>query len=53
MKNYRIQYKYSKTGTSWTQQTETVKATSDEGAIEQIKSKGYPYIKDIKILSIS
>lgn len=51
MKTYSIAYSYSRDGKGWTRTSATVKATSDSGAISQIKSK-YPYIRDIRIMSI-
>lgn len=52
MKKYRISFSYSRNGSGWTKTSLTVSATSDSGAIEQIKSK-YPYVRDIRILSVS
>ena len=51
MKTYSISLRYSKDGKSYTQRSTTVKATSDSGAISQIKSK-FPNAKDIRIMSI-
>ncbi len=51
MHTYSISFKYSRNGTSWTTTSTTVRATSDMGAIAQIESK-YPYVKDIRIMSI-
>lgn len=51
MKTYSIHFKYSRDGKSWTGSCKSVKATSDSGAIAQIKSM-YPYVKDIRITSI-
>lgn len=45
MKTYSISFAYSKNGTSWTRTSTRVQATSDQGAISQIKSR-YPYVKD-------
>ena len=41
-------YSYSDDGRSWSGDSAQVKAESDTGAIEQVKSK-YPYVKDIRI----
>lgn len=51
MHTYSISFAYSRNGTSWTRTSTSVKATSDSGAIAQVKSK-YPYVKDIRIMSI-
>jgi hypothetical protein len=52
MKKYRISFSYSRNGKGWTTTSLTVNASSDMGAIAQIESK-YPYVKNIRILSIS
>lgn len=52
MKTYSISFKFSKDGKSWTGTMLRVKAESDLGAIEQIKSK-YTFVKDIQIKSVS
>lgn len=51
MKNYSITFKYSKDGKSWYRLNKIVKAESDRGAIEQIKSL-YPYVTEINIMSV-
>lgn len=51
MKTYSVFYDFSKDGKHWINGTASVKATSDTGAIAQIQSK-YPYVKNIKILSV-
>lgn len=51
MKTYSIHFQYSNDGKHWYGTTRTVKATSDSGAIAQIKSM-YDYVKDIRIMSI-
>ena len=51
MKTYSISFAYSRNGTSWTRTSTSVKATSETGAIAQVKSK-YPYVKDIRIMSV-
>lgn len=51
MKTYSISFSYSRNGSSWTRTSTTVKATSDSGAIAQVKSR-YPYTRDIRIMSI-
>ena len=51
MKTYSISFRYSRNGQSWTITSTTVKATSDSGAIAQIKRK-YPYVQDIRIMSV-
>lgn len=48
MKTYFMSFRYSKNGKSWTSTSTSVKAESDMGAIEQVKSR-YDHIKDIKI----
>lgn len=51
MKRYSISFRYSRDGRSWTRTSTTVMASSDSGAIAQVKSK-YPYVSDIRIMSI-
>lgn len=51
MKTYSISFRYSRDGRSWTRTSTSVKATSDSGAIAQVKSK-YPYVDDIRIMSV-
>lgn len=51
MKTYSISLAYSRDGKSWTRTSTSVKATSESGAIAQVKSK-YPYVKDIRIMSV-
>lgn len=51
MKTYSISFSYSRDGKSWNRTSTNVKATSDSGAIAQIKSK-YPYVRDINIMSV-
>lgn len=51
MKTYSISFRYSRDGKSWTRTSTTVKATSDSGAISQVKSK-YPYVQDVRIMSV-
>ena len=51
MKTYSIQFSYSRDGKSWTGTSKTVKATSDGGAIAQIKSM-YLHVKNIRIMSV-
>ena len=51
MKTYSISYRYSRDGKSWTVSSTTVKATSDSGAIAQVKSK-YKYVENIRIMSV-
>ena len=51
MKRYSISFRYSKEGKSWTRTSTTVIASSDSGAIAQVKSK-YPYVSDIRIMSV-
>ncbi len=48
---YTVHYEYSKDGKNWHSTTVKVKATSDSGAISQLKSK-YPYTRNIQIKSI-
>ena len=51
MKRYSISFRYSRDGKSWTRTSTTVMASSDSGAIAQVKSK-YPYVDDIRIMSV-
>jgi hypothetical protein len=51
MKTYSISFRYSRDGRSWIRTSTHVKATSDSGAISQIRSK-YPYVDDIRIMSV-
>ena len=51
MKTYSISFAYSRDGKSWTRTSTSVKASSDSGAISQVKSR-YPYVKDVRIMSI-
>lgn len=51
MKRYSISFRYSRDGKSWTRTSTTVTASSDSGAIAQVRSK-YPYVADIRIMSI-
>ena len=51
MKRYSISFSYSRNGTSWTRTSTTVIASSDSGAIAQVKSK-YPYVRDVRIMSV-
>lgn len=51
MKRYSISFRYSRDGKSWTISSTTVTASSDSGAIAQVKSR-YPYVKDVRIMSI-
>lgn len=51
MKTYTIRFKYSRDGKSWIGTCKSVKATSDSGAIAQIRSS-YDYVKDISIISV-
>lgn len=51
MKTYTMSYRYSRNGTSWTSASSSVKADSSQSAMQQIKSK-YPYVKDIRIMSV-
>lgn len=50
MKTYSITYKTSTDGKAWVSQSAQIKAETDTGAIEQVKSKA-PYVKDIVIQS--
>ena len=52
MKAYSISFSYSRDGKSWTRTSTRVKASSDSGAIAQVKSK-YRYVRDIRIMSVS
>ena len=51
LKTYAIAYKHSNDGKSWNVTSTNVKASSDSGAIAQIKSK-YKYTKDIRIMYV-
>ena len=51
MKRYSISFRYSRDGRSWTRANTTVTASSDSGAIAQVRSK-YPYVEDIRIMSV-
>ena len=51
MKRYSISFRYSRDGRSWTRTSTTVMASSESGAIAQVKSK-YPYESDNRIMSI-
>lgn len=51
MKTYSISFRYSRDGKSWTVTSTTIKATSDSGAISQLKSK-YKYVENIRIMSV-
>ena len=50
MKRYSISFRYSRDGKSWTRTSTSVMASSDPGAIAQIKGR-YPYVDDIRIMS--
>ena len=53
MKTYSISYKYSRNGKPWAFTSASVKAETDQGAIQQVESK-HPnqIVKDIRITSI-
>ena len=51
MKTYSISFSYSKDGKSWTNRNTTVKASSESGAITQLKSM-YPYVRSVRIMSV-
>lgn len=51
MKTYSISFAYSRDGKSWTRTSTTVKATTESGALAQVRSK-YPYVKDLRIMSV-
>lgn len=52
MKNYVISFKHSRDGRScWFEENRTVKAESEAGAYEQIKSQ-YPYVKEIRLINV-
>ena len=51
MKRYSISFRYSRDGKNWTRTSTSVMASSDSGAISQIKSR-YPYVQDIRIMSV-
>jgi hypothetical protein len=51
MKSYAISFSYSRTGTSWTHTSRTIRAESETGAIMQLESM-YPYVKNIRIMSV-
>lgn len=51
MRRYSIYVQYSFDNRAWNATTVTVNATSDEGAILQVKSM-YPYVKEIRIQNI-
>lgn len=51
MKTYSISYSYSRDGKSWTVTSSHFKATSESGAIAQLKSK-YPYVKNIRVMAV-
>jgi len=51
MKRYSISFRYSRDGKSWNRSSTTIAASSESGAIAQIKSR-YPYVDDIRIMSV-
>ena len=51
MKRYSISFRYSRDGKSWTRTSTTVMASSDSGAISQVRSR-YPYVSDIRIMFV-
>ena len=51
MRSYYITFLYSHDTRVWSSSSARVNATSDEGAILQVKSM-YPYVKEIRIQSI-
>jgi len=52
MKTYSISFIYSRNGgSSWTSTSTHVKAETESSAIAQLKSK-YPYIKNIRVMSV-
>lgn len=51
MKTYVFSYRFSRNRTSWTSGSSSIKAETQTAAMAQLKSK-YPYVKDIKLLSI-
>lgn len=52
MSTYNIYFYYSRDGQKWVSSTMRVKASSQYEAISQVERK-YPYVKDIKIMSVS
>lgn len=51
MNRYSISFSYSKDGRSWNRTSTTIMASTESGAISQLKSK-YPYVRDIKVMSV-
>lgn len=51
MKRYSLSFRYSKDGKSWNLSNTVVYASSEAGAIAQLKSK-YPYVENIRIQSV-
>ena len=51
MKRYSISFRYSRDGKSWVRTSTTVMASSDSGAIAQVRSR-YPYVDDIRIMAV-
>lgn len=50
MKRYSISFRYSRDGKSWNRKSTSITASSESGAIAQLKSQ-YPYVDDIRIMS--
>ena len=51
MNTYSISFSYSRDGRSWNRTSTHIKASSETGAIAMLKSK-YPYVRDIRIMSV-
>ena len=51
MKCYSISFRYSRDGRSWTRTSTTVTASSESSAIAQVRSR-YPYVQDIRVMSV-
>ena len=51
MKRYNISFRFSRNGTSWSQSSTTVTASSESAAIAIIRNR-YPYVENIRILAV-
>ena len=50
MIRFNIRYEFSRNGSSWSQTSTFVNASSEEDAVEMVKNM-YPYVRNIKILA--
>lgn len=51
MSRYSISFRYSRDGRSWTRTSTTITASSESGAIAQLKRR-YPFLDDVRVMAV-